>query len=82
MYDDSFTQYYRNKFDVIADEMHKTQFSFLCPFCKNRHYHGNCLDTKSNRIEERLSHCALNPREIRIKIDDSTKRLLPTGTVS
>ena len=63
-------------FDVVADEMHDTQFTFICPFCHVRHYHGNCLDTQTNRIEDRTSHCLTHPRPILIKIDKTTKRIL------
>ena len=65
-----------NPFDVIADEMTATQFSYVCPHCEKRHYHGNCLDPVTNRIESRHSHCLKGGREINIKIDSSiTKRL-------
>ena len=63
-----------DRFDVIADEITATQFSFICPYCRIRHYHGNCLDYCSNRIEHRTSHCMQKPMELKIKIDETTKR--------
>ena len=61
-------------YDVIADKMDEHQFSFRCPFCKSRHFHGNAGDLTTHRIEHRVSHCIdLPPRNIAIKIDESTQ---------
>ena len=61
-------------FSIVADLMTETQFSYICPVCNNRHYHGNNRDMFRNRTEYRQSHCLKNPRELSIIINENTRR--------
>lgn len=59
----------------IADEINEVQFSYKCPFCKRKHFHGSGGQLH-NRIEARMSNCHLHKNNhIEIAIDDTTKRV-------
>ena len=60
---------------VIADTINEVQFSYKCPVCKRKHFHGSGGQLH-NRIEERTSHCHLRNQhnDVEIEINDNTKR--------
>ena len=63
-------------YPVIADYIDRQQFTFQCPFCMNRHLHGNGDDYCSTRYEYRVSHCDNYKGQFKIYICKETKRKL------
>lgn len=58
---------------VVASEINKVHFFYLCPFCHKHHKHGS--DNQfHNRVEHRGSHCSLNKENMEIYINDYTVR--------
>ena len=62
------------KYDARAQEMTENQFSYTCPRCGGTHYHGNSLDTQSERVEHRRIDCAGGWATVRVLIDRNTPR--------
>jgi len=59
-----------------AEYVDECQFGYKCDMCPNYHCHGNCLDYKTNRKEDRSSHCENMKGEVEIVIDENTVRRL------
>ena len=59
---------------VFADKIDKASFSYICPYCRERHYHGSNGDFRT-RIEHRIAHCYNRTgATLEIVIDDNTKK--------
>ena len=59
---------------VIALEIDSINFSYLCPYCEKKHFHGSNNELH-NRIEYRSSHCISKCGNVEISITNKTKRI-------
>ena len=59
-----------------AEWINEYQFAYLCYDCDDYHYHGNCKDYITNRMEPRGSHCTKYEGDVEIHITNLTKRVL------
>ena len=58
-----------------------THFFYLCPYDKKTcpslvHFHGSGLDSITNRVESRSSHCCVD-NNVEVTIDKHTLRKTP-----
>ena len=60
-----------------AEFIDEHQFGYKCDMCPKYHFHGNCLDYKTNRTEHRSCHCKNISGNVEIIIDKNTQRRLP-----
>lgn len=60
---------------VYADKIDKASFSYICPYCQERHHHGSNGDFRT-RVEYRIAHCHKSTgATLEILIDANTKKI-------